>query len=79
MTLCAMQALGATDFLLQQFEAEYRQKSWRISSSSLSSDWRGATGNLGEYLGLMRYLRAQINRTRINELVRKFLPAFLLG
>ena len=65
--------------MLQQFEAEYRQQFRRVSSSSLSSDWRGAAGDLGEYLGLMRYSGAQIDRTRINEVVREVLPAFLLG
>jgi hypothetical protein len=79
MTLCAMQGLGATDSLLQQFEAEYRLRLRRVSSNLLSAGWRGAVGNPGEYLGLMHYLRAQIDQTSINEVVKEFLPEFLSG
>ena len=79
MTLCAMQGLGARDAQLEQFQAEYRLKLRTVSSNSLSAGWRGAVGNPDEYLGLMHYLRAQIDQTSINEVVKEFLPEFLPG
>jgi len=79
MTLCAMQGLGATNAQMQQFQAEYRLRLRTVPSNPLSAGWRGAVGNPDEYYGLMLYLREQIDRAGIKEVVKEFLPEFLPG